>query len=97
MIQTPYLLFLGDAPDMLAAKVAIGIRDWRPDNVAGQLRLPGCGADLGLPDLDLAARLEPDDDCSFRAERWKKFRRPEPVQGMGGIVGIKFILRFLRW
>jgi len=27
MIETPYLLFLGDAPDMLAAKVAIGIRD----------------------------------------------------------------------
>ena len=26
MIQTPYLLFLGDAPDQLAAKVAIGIR-----------------------------------------------------------------------
>jgi uncharacterized NAD-dependent epimerase/dehydratase family protein len=54
MIETPYLLFLGDAPDMLAAKVAIGIRDWRPDNALGQLRLPGCGADLGLPDMTLA-------------------------------------------
>ena len=48
MIETPYLLFLGDAPDMLAAKVAIGIRDWRPENAVGQIRLPGCGADLGL-------------------------------------------------
>ncbi|MCR9146819.1 MAG: DUF1611 domain-containing protein [Rhodobacteraceae bacterium] len=54
MIQTPYLLFLGDAPDMLAAKVAIGIRDWRPDHAVGQFRLPGCGADLGLADMDLA-------------------------------------------
>ena len=53
MIETPYLLFLGDAPDMLAAKVAIGIRDWRPENALGQLRLPGCGADLGLPDMTL--------------------------------------------
>ncbi|MCZ0811559.1 MAG: N-acetyltransferase DgcN [Pseudomonadota bacterium] len=53
MIETPYLLFLGDAPDMLAAKVAIGIRDWRPDNAVGQLRLPGCGADLGLSDMTL--------------------------------------------
>jgi len=53
MIQTPYLLFLGDAPDMLAAKVAIGIRDWRPENALGQFRLPGCGADLGLPDMTL--------------------------------------------
>jgi len=54
MIETPYLLFLGDAPDMLAAKVAIGIRDWRPDNAVGQFRLPGCGADLGLTDMTLA-------------------------------------------
>ncbi|WP_138933102.1 N-acetyltransferase DgcN [Roseovarius arcticus] len=54
MIETPYLLFLGDAPDMLAAKVAIGIRDWRPENAVGQLCLPGCGADLGLRELTLA-------------------------------------------
>ena len=54
MIETPYLLFLGDAPDMLAAKVAIGIRDWRPEYAVGQIRLPGCGADLGLKDMTLA-------------------------------------------
>ncbi len=52
MIETPYLVFLGDDPDMLAAKVAIGIRDWRPENAVGQLRLAGCGADLGLPATD---------------------------------------------
>jgi len=55
MIKTPYLLFLGDAPDQLAAKVAQGIKDWRPDNAVGQFRLEGCGADLGLQDMDLAA------------------------------------------
>ena len=53
MIATPYLLFLGDAPDQLAAKVAQGIKDWRPENAVGQFRLPGCGADLGLKDLSL--------------------------------------------
>lgn len=53
MIQTPYLLFLGDAPDQLAAKVAQGIKDWRPENAVGQFRLPGCGADLGIDDLTL--------------------------------------------
>ena len=53
MISTPYLLFLGDAPDQLSAKVAQGIKDWRPENAVGQLRLPGCGADLGLNDLTL--------------------------------------------
>ncbi|RBI86334.1 DUF1611 domain-containing protein [Rhodosalinus halophilus] len=54
MIETPYLLFLGDAPDPLAAKVAQGIRDWRPDNAVGQYRMEGCKADLGLPDMTLA-------------------------------------------
>jgi uncharacterized NAD-dependent epimerase/dehydratase family protein len=50
-IQTPYLLFLGDAADPLAAKVAQGICDWRPESAIGQLRLPGCNADLGLEDM----------------------------------------------
>ncbi|MDD7971500.1 N-acetyltransferase DgcN [Roseinatronobacter alkalisoli] len=55
MIQTPYLLFLGDAPDPLAAKVAQGIKDWRPEFAIGQLRMDGCRADMGLPDMTLAA------------------------------------------
>ncbi len=40
MIQTPYLLFLGDAPDPLAAKVAQGIRDWRPEHAVAQYGIP---------------------------------------------------------
>lgn len=54
MIRTPYLLFLGDAPDQLAVKVAQGIKDWRPGNAVGQYRMPGCQADLGLADMSLA-------------------------------------------
>ena len=54
LIETPYLLFLGDAPDALAAKVAQGIRDWRPDNAVGQFRMEGCKADMKLPDMTLA-------------------------------------------
>ncbi len=53
MIETPYLLFLGDAPDPLAAKVAQGIKDWRPDFALGQFRMEGCNADMGLPDMSL--------------------------------------------
>jgi uncharacterized NAD-dependent epimerase/dehydratase family protein len=53
-IQTPYLLFLGDAADPLAAKVAQGICDWRPDSAAGQFRMQGCNADLGLQDMSIA-------------------------------------------
>ena len=54
MIKTPYLLFLGNAPDQLAAKVAIGIKDWRPENAVAQFRMAGCGADLGIQDMTLA-------------------------------------------
>lgn len=52
-IEKPYLLFLGDAADQLAAKTAAGVAYWRPDECLGQLRLPGCNADLGLPDLSI--------------------------------------------
>ena len=52
-IDHPYLLFLGDAADQLAAKTAAGVAQWRPDWCLGQVRLPGCNADLGLPDLTL--------------------------------------------
>jgi uncharacterized NAD-dependent epimerase/dehydratase family protein len=50
-LRTPYLLFIGDAPDQLAAKTADGIAFWRPKICLGQLRLPGCKADLRIPDM----------------------------------------------
>jgi len=53
-IAFPYLLFLGDAADQLAAKTASGVAHWRRDRCLGQLRLPGCNADLGLPDMTIA-------------------------------------------
>lgn len=58
MIRTPYLLFLGDAPDQLAAKVAQGIKDWRPENVVGQFRMDGCNADVGAADMSLEEAWE---------------------------------------
>src|SRR3954470_16918379 len=53
-IQRPYLLFLGNAKDQLAAKTAQGILDWRPDWCLGQMRLDGCNADLKIKDMDFA-------------------------------------------
>jgi uncharacterized NAD-dependent epimerase/dehydratase family protein len=53
-IERPYLLFLGDAHDQLAAKTAQGVVDWRPDWCVGQLRLEGCRADVGLDDVTIA-------------------------------------------
>lgn len=57
MIPTPYLLFLGDAADSLAGKVAQGIKDWRPELCIGQIRLEGCKADMGLQDLTIEEAL----------------------------------------
>ena len=54
-IDHPYLMFLGDAPDQLAAKTASGIVHWRRDWCLGQLQLPGCNADLGLPEMTIAS------------------------------------------
>ena len=53
-IPRPYLMFLGDVPDQLAAKTAHGVVDWRRDWCLGQCRLPGCQADLGLPEMTVA-------------------------------------------
>jgi len=54
VINKPYLLFLGDAPDQLAAKTADGVAYWRRSDCVGQMRLPGCKADLQLPELTIA-------------------------------------------
>ncbi len=53
-IEKPYLIFVGDAPDELAAKTSFGVVDWCPEDCVGQFRLPGCAADLGLPELSMA-------------------------------------------
>ncbi len=53
-VATPYLLFLGDARDALSIKTASGVVDWRRDWCLGQLRLPGCQADAGVPDMTIA-------------------------------------------
>ncbi|MGY5580025.1 N-acetyltransferase DgcN [Vibrio cincinnatiensis] len=52
-LKQPYLLFLGDAADALAAKVAQGIKTWRPEYCIGQYRLAGCNADVGLEEMDI--------------------------------------------
>ena len=53
-IAKPYLMFLGDVHDQLAAKTAQGVVDWRREWCIGQLRLPGCKADCGLKDTTIA-------------------------------------------
>lgn len=57
-IRHPYLLFLGDVQDQLAAKTAQGIVDWRRDWCLGQLRMPGCKADAGIPDMTIEEAVQ---------------------------------------
>lgn len=56
-IPKPYLLFLGDVMDPLAAKTARGIHVWRPEACVGQIRLATDSVSLGLPDLDIGTAV----------------------------------------
>ena len=57
-LRAPYLVFLGDIEEATYGKTGQGLVDWCPDKVAGQIRLPGCGVDLGVPDLSVAAAAD---------------------------------------
>lgn len=57
-LTPPYLVFLGDAPDFLMAKVAKGIAHWRPEKCLGQMRLKEARADLGIPELTITQAAE---------------------------------------
>ena len=52
-LEAPYLLYLGDCPDLHHAKTGAGIAFWRPERCAGQMRLPSCPVDLGLVEMSV--------------------------------------------
>lgn len=57
-LRSPYLIYLGDITEAHYGKTGKGLADWQPDLVAGQIRLPGCAVDLGVPDLTIAQAAE---------------------------------------
>ena len=102
MIAQPYLLFLGDAPDPLAAKVAQGIRDWNPDAAAGQLRLPGCKADMRLPEMTIDEAVAAGvktlvigvaNRGGIISETWKEVLREALEKGLDLASGLHNLLR----
>ncbi|SDX24268.1 N-acetyltransferase DgcN [Allgaiera indica] len=102
MIETPYLLFLGDAPDALSAKVAQGIKDWRPEFAIGQYRMEGCKADMKLPDMTLADAYEAGartlvigvaNRGGVISERWKDVLNRALEQGFDIASGLHNLLR----
>ncbi|NNK37813.1 MAG: DUF1611 domain-containing protein, partial [Xanthomonadales bacterium] len=52
-LREPYLILIGGESEPTYAKTGFGLVQWCPEKVAGQLRFPGCGVDLGVPDLPL--------------------------------------------
>lgn len=59
-LDAPYLLYLGDCPDLHHAKTGSGIAFWRPELCAGQMRLPACPVDLGLPEMSVQDAVDAD-------------------------------------
>jgi uncharacterized NAD-dependent epimerase/dehydratase family protein len=56
-LKTPYLVLIGAEDDPTYAKTGLGIVQWRPHLVAGQMRFPGCTVDLGVPDMSIDAAV----------------------------------------
>jgi uncharacterized NAD-dependent epimerase/dehydratase family protein len=52
--SVPYIIFLGDAENETHIKTGLGLVQWRREQCAGQVRLPGCRVDAGVPDLSLS-------------------------------------------
>ena len=53
-LRAPYLVFLADIEETTYAKTGLGVAQWCPDKCLGQLRLPGCRVDAGLPEMGVA-------------------------------------------
>lgn len=57
-IKPPYLLFIGDATDILSIKMARSAADWSPDKCLGEYRLPGCTVTTGCPAMSIEHAAE---------------------------------------
>jgi uncharacterized NAD-dependent epimerase/dehydratase family protein len=58
VLPTPYLLFLGDTREPSYAKTAFGLRDWAPEQCAGEFACAGATVTTGLPALTPAQAYE---------------------------------------
>ncbi len=55
--ESPFVVFLGDSKGEIYVKTGLGLVQWRGEDCVGQLRLPGCDVDAGVPDLTVAAAV----------------------------------------
>jgi len=52
-IKKPYLVFVGDVESPTYVKTAAGLVQWRPQDIAGQLKFSGNPLELGVPNLNI--------------------------------------------
>lgn len=57
-LRKPYLVFLGDVQTKAGAKTALGVVDWCPDDVVGELALERALVTTGKPRLSVAQAVE---------------------------------------
>jgi uncharacterized NAD-dependent epimerase/dehydratase family protein len=50
-LRKPYVIFMGDVEDPVAAKTGYGLRDWCAGDVIGQVRTSAAAVDLGVLDM----------------------------------------------
>jgi len=54
VLRKPYLIFLGDVSSRVDAKTALGVADWCPEDVLGELAFPEASVSTGKPSLSIA-------------------------------------------
>lgn len=57
-IKPGYLLFIGDATDQLAIKMARGAADWCPQHCIGEYSVEGCTVTTGLEHMTISAAAD---------------------------------------
>ena len=57
-LKAPYLILLGEDEDPTYAKTGLGLVQWRPKLVAGQLRFSESAVDLGVPDMTIEKAVD---------------------------------------
>lgn len=58
IMKPPFVLFLGDVQDPLAAKSAAGLLHWRPEDCIAQVRMPECQVSLDLPVMSIEEAVQ---------------------------------------
>ena len=57
-LKAPYLILIGDEENPSYAKTGLGLVQWRPKLVVGQIRFSDSAVDLGVPDMTIEEAVD---------------------------------------